>query len=89
MEFDGPEPTRYDFTILTDILEDDQSQAESTYQILVEMLQSLPPEKKMAFHSVHAYVKAAKIALENASKELYDINFELHGDKNYRWGEEE
>lgn len=88
MEFDGPEATRYDFTILTEILEDDQSQVESTYYILVDMLQSVPPEKKIAFELVHAYVKAAKIALESASKELYDKNFELHGDKDYRWGEE-
>lgn len=85
MHFDGPEPTNHDFTVLTEILEEDQANVESTYHILTELLQDLPVEKKMAFHTVHAYVKAAKIALENASKELYDINFELYSAKDYRW----
>lgn len=85
MHFDGPEPTNYDFTVLTEILEEYQANVESTYNILVELLQDLPPEKKILFQSVHAYVKAAKVALENASRDMYDINFNLHGDKDYRW----
>lgn len=84
-EFDGPEPTNYDFTTLMEIIEEDQFNVESTYQILVELLQDLPPEHKIEFDKVHAYVKAAKVALEDASKELYDINFNLYGDKDYRW----
>lgn len=85
MYFGGTEPTGDDFTALMEIVEEDQFNIESTYQITVEMLQDMTPEKRMAFESVHAYIKAAKIALENASRDLYDINFSLHGDKDYRW----
>ena len=85
MHFDSPEPTNHDFTVLTEIMEEDQAGVESTYYLLTELLQDLPVEKKLAFEHVHAYLKAAKVALENASKELYDINFELYGDKDYRW----
>lgn len=83
--FDGPEPTNYDFTVLTEILEEDYAGVRSTYDILVELLQDLPPEKKLAFSIVHTHLQEAKMALEIASKELYDINFSLNNHIDYKW----
>lgn len=78
-------PTPQDFETLLEIMNDDYQSVSFSYDMVVDLIECLDPEKKLLFKEVLLYLKAASKALENAHRDLSDSSFMIFGDKDYRW----
>lgn len=83
--FDSIEPSKGDFSVLTEVLEEDTNRINDTYELLLDLLQGLSPESKLLFQDAHNDLLKAKELLAQVSEQVYEVNFKLHGNTDYLW----